>query len=147
MAGVEEINMATPTHGGAGDVSPMGSETRARVTTAVADTPPTPGSAPGSAIGESPTFDYDALESAEAAPLATSAAGAASSGGAPLIAEETTAVGVAERAAKAAAEKLAADTAAATASTTAPLGPSQQVMQSPIASLNAALAVLQAAQR
>ena len=62
----------------------------------------------------------------------------------PLVAEETKAVGAAERAAKVAAEKLAADTAAAAAETTAPLDAFQQMMQSSIASLNAAMAVLQA---
>ena len=60
-----------------------------------------------------------------------------------MVAEETTAVGAAERAAKVAAAKLAFDTAMADAAPSAPLDPFQQMMQSSIASLNTALAVLQ----
>ena len=133
MSGVEEVMAETAEFTIS---SPIGSETRAAVTAAVS-----PGSVPGSAIGEPSTlFDEDIIEAAEAAAAASSGEAPR----APMVAEETTAVGAAERAAKVAAAKLAFDTAMADAAPTAPLDPFQQMMQSSIASLNTALAVLQA---
>ena len=73
-------------------------------------------------------------------PAASSAEGAAGAGEVPLMAPETAALNAAVRANRLAAEKLAA----ATAKVTAPLDPFQLMMQSSIASLNTAMAVLQA---